>query len=142
MVTEMLCSNDKYPEYNFSFKLDHELNPELVRDLLDVQKQHGLSCYLGHVVVSGENFWMPIRQYFTKPTKKIVRYPGCVYINLVGASLIFSYGLVTESAKVAKVGEVVEGDLEKVKSLGAAVWKDTVDSMAPKRILMTVTPKA
>lgn len=136
----MHCTTDKYPELNYRFALDYVGNPELVSDLLETQKRYGLSCYLGHVVVSGENFWMPIRQYFAKPVNRIVRYPGCVYINLVGASLIFSYGIVTESAKVAKVGDVLEIDMEKMKRLGAAVWRDTVDSMAPSRIQMTITP--
>lgn len=136
----MQCTVDGFPELGFNFTLRPDLNPDTVAHILDVQKKYGLSCYLGHVVISGKTFWLPSRTSYTGTENKVTRAPGDVYLYSPGESICFNYGPTTESAKVNKFGEVSADSLPVLQALGELVWKRTILDFVKTQILMTIAP--
>ncbi|RAH50405.1 uncharacterized protein BO95DRAFT_500889 [Aspergillus brunneoviolaceus CBS 621.78] len=87
-----------------------------------------LQSTLGHVVISGEAFWLPTRIVHLGRDHLVPRHPGAVYLNAVGGSLCLTYGRVTESAPVNKVADVEAADLPALVQLGRLVYEQTVAS--------------
>ena len=83
---------------------------------------------LGHVVVSGGGIWLPTRYVFTGTPNWVQRERGTLYFYAPGQSLCITYGAVTESADVNRLGEVIPEHLDRLTQLGAAIWKHTISS--------------
>ena len=103
-------------------------NPAVV-DL--VLNQLPLSTVLGHVVVSGETFWFPTRVVSLEPGNMVKRQPGDVYYHSAGQTVVFSYGGITESAKVNKFGRVLQEDFASLRAVGKLVYQQTVANEKP-----------
>ncbi|RAH77210.1 hypothetical protein BO86DRAFT_413308 [Aspergillus japonicus CBS 114.51] len=123
------------PEAGLAFraKLLTEENPDVASQLIT---QLPLQSTLGHVVISGEAFWLPTRIVHLGRDHMVQRHPGAVYLNAVGGSLCLTYGSVTESAPVNKVADVEEADRHTLSQLGRLVYEKTVSSA--RHTLLTI----
>ncbi|OJK04302.1 hypothetical protein ASPACDRAFT_55798 [Aspergillus aculeatus ATCC 16872] len=123
------------PEVALSFraKLLTAENPDVAAQLV---AQLPLQSTLGHVVISGEAFWLPTRIVHLGRDRMVPRHPGAVYLNAVGGSLCLTYGNVTESAPVNKVADVEAADLPALVQLGRLVYEHTVASA--RHTLLTI----
>ncbi|RAH65240.1 uncharacterized protein BO66DRAFT_443234 [Aspergillus aculeatinus CBS 121060] len=123
------------PEAALSFraKLLAADNPDVAAQLV---AHLPLQSTLGHVVISGEAFWLPTRIVHLGRDHLVPRHPGAVYLNAVGGSLCLTYGRVTESAPVNKVADVEAADLPALVQLGRLVYEQTVASA--RHTLLTI----
>ncbi|RAL15814.1 uncharacterized protein BO97DRAFT_458747 [Aspergillus homomorphus CBS 101889] len=123
------------PEVGLSFraKLLAKESPDVAEQLLS---QLPMQSTLGHVVISGQAFWLPTRIVHLGRNNMVKRHPGAVYLNSVGGSLCLTYGSITESALVNKVAEVLEEDLPIISQLGRLVFDKTVTSA--RHTLLTI----
>jgi len=108
---------------SFRARLLPDENPDVVRQVL---AQLPLQSVLGHVVVSGEAIWLPTRIVHLARNNMVERSPGAVYLYAPGQTICLTYGRVTESAKVNKFGEVIDGDFPILRKLGEIVYEQTV----------------
>jgi len=99
--------------------------------------------YLGHVVVSGRNFWLPTRiKLLGPPDQKVIREVGDVYLYTPGQTVIFTYGEATETATVAKFGKVkTQPQINDLKRVGEQIWRSSVIEGNPKGYFMRLSPK-
>jgi len=107
-----------------TIKLDED-GPTLNGDIIESLP---LKTTLGHVVVSGGGIWLPTRYVFTGKPNWVQRQRGTVYFYAPGQSICITYGAVTESANVNRLGEVIPEHLDRLAELGNAVWKLTIDA--------------
>ena len=112
-------------QQNISFRvgLMHEENPDVVAKVLETLPFESLA---GHVVISGEGFWMPTKIVHLGRNNMVTRTPGSVYFYAPGQTICMTYGAITESALVNKFGQVFEEDMDVFRSLGQTVWEKTV----------------
>lgn len=116
-------------------KLDDKgpsLNAEILNSL-------PLETTLGHVVVSGGGIWLPSRYVFTGTPNWVPRQRGTMYFYAPGQSICITYGAITESAKVNRLGEVIPEHLDRLTALGEAVWKRTIDAAQRPPVRVSVT---
>jgi hypothetical protein len=118
---------------SFRAKLLADENPDVVQQVL---AQLPLQSVLGHVVVSGEAIWMPTRIVHLGRNNMVRRHPGAVYLYAPGQTICLTYGRITESAKVNKFAEVLEGDLPILQMLGEIVYAQTVAQ--PRRNIVEI----
>jgi hypothetical protein len=117
LVTELL-------DEPITIELDDDgpsLNAEIIKSL-------PLHTTLGHVVVSGGGIWLPTRYVFTAAPNWVQRRRGTMYFYAPGQSICITYGAITESANVNRLGEVIPEDLGRLTYLGEAIWKRTIDA--------------
>ncbi|WP_138927905.1 hypothetical protein [Verminephrobacter aporrectodeae] len=129
MATILRCAIDGHEDLAFSIDCTYgeASNPNIFAAVMACLDKYGLFCYLGHVTISGRNFWVPTRVVFTgKPDNTVDRQPGDVYLYAPGQTIIFTYGAATETAKVGKFAEVVSSDRPKLELIGDLVWKNTI----------------
>ena len=107
-----------------TIKLDED-GPSLNGDIIESLP---LETTLGHVVVSGGGIWLPTRYVFTGEPNWVQRKRGTVYFYAPGQSICITYGAVTESPNVNRLGEVIPEHLDRLTELGNAVWKLTIDA--------------
>ena len=112
-------------------------NPDVVARVLE---QLPLCSVTGHVVVSGEGFWVPTRIVHLGRSNMVPRTPGSVYLYAPGQTICFTYGTITESAKVNKFAQVPDEDLPALRRLGRHVWEKTVAQ--PRRSLITINVRS
>lgn len=112
-------------QLSFRVRLLTADNPAVV-DL--VRAQLPMNSVLGHVVISGETFWIPTRIISLGPGNMVKRQPGDVYYHSAGQSMCFSYGGITESARVNKFGQVLQEDFDTLRAVGKLVYQQTVAS--------------
>ncbi len=116
----------EFPDFKVSVSatLLEETNPELCQ----VFWNHlPFECVQEHGVISGEIVycWVPI--VTTAPVRaqeKLDETPvgRLLYSQMTGNKLIAKYGPVTEPLKLIPIGQVAEEDIEKLKTVGRAVW--------------------
>lgn len=140
--TKMKCVVDGHPELTVTIDLAFgwQHNPASVIAVLDCYNKYGLYCFMGHVVVSGANVWMPTRVSFTGSSYKVTRQVRDVYLYAPGESIAFTYGEVTEGAGIPKFGEVLAADADKLTNLGDFVWQNTVLNFSKKPVFMSMIP--
>ncbi|MBI1778103.1 MAG: hypothetical protein HYR63_22420 [Proteobacteria bacterium] len=109
-------------------------NPDVVDEVV---KRLPLESVLGHVVISGESFWLPTRIVHLGRNNMVRRTLGAVYLYAPGQTICLCYGSITESASINKFGQVVESDLPILRRLGQSVYEQTVAN--PKKNLVRVT---
>lgn len=112
-------------------------NPDVIARVLE---QLPLSSVAGHVVVSGEGFWMPTRIVHLGRSNMVLRTPGSIYLYAPGQTICFTYGAVTESAKVNKFAQVLDDDLPTLRRLGRHVWDETVAQ--PRRSVVKINVRS
>lgn len=108
---------------SFRVKLLSQENPDVVEQVL---AQLPLKSVLGHVVVSGESFWLPTKIVHLGRSNMVQRELGSVYLYAPGQTICMCYGKITETSKVNTFGNVVEEDLPILQELGAYVYEHTV----------------
>ena len=92
----------------------------------DLVRQLPLKSVLGHVVISGQTFWMPTRILSLGPRTMVEREPGAVYFNPRGQTICVCYGAITKSAKINQFGHVLQEDFSKLQAIGELVYQQTV----------------
>jgi hypothetical protein len=118
----------------FRANLLEEENPDVVAQVLNILP---FESVLGHVVISGEAIWLPTRIVHLGRSNMVQRSPGAVYLYAPGQTICLTYGAITESASVNKFGQIIEGDLPKLRALGEYVYQQTVAQ--PRRTLVGIT---
>jgi hypothetical protein len=126
------------PRYGLRAKLDflEEDNPELCAAVL---RHLPLESLLGHVVISGEGFWLPTRIVHLAPSRMVKRAVGAVYFNAPGQTICFTYGAITESAPVNRFGQVHAADLPALAEIGRRVWQETVADPVRKPVTAVIS---
>ena len=108
-------------------------NPDVVGQVV---KRLPLESVLGHVVISGESFWLPTRIVHLGRSNMVPRTLGAVYLYAPGQTICLCYGSITESASINKFGQVVDSDLPILRRLGEFVYEQTVAN--PRRNLVRI----
>jgi hypothetical protein len=138
--TFLRCTISGYPALDFEIDLRHGRNfnrnvYQAVLDGIGVE----LTCQLGHVVISGRNFWIPTRIVLEDPPEsKAIRTVGDVYLYIPGQTIVFTYGVATETAKVATFGIVRYPDV--LQAIGDMVWQKTVIEGSRETPMMRIVP--
>lgn len=113
------------PSYGATFRAEmlEKQNPALVEAVWNALP---VESVLGHVVVSGEGIWIPTRIIHVAPSVMVTRTPGSLYFYAPGQTICFTYGEITESAKVNKFAQVGEKDIPVLQEIGRKVYSATV----------------
>lgn len=119
----MLLFSVSGTQLSFRTRLLTTANPSVVALVL---RELPLKSVLGHVVISGQTFWMPTRILSLGPGNMVKRECGAVYYYAPGQSICVCYGSVTEAADVNQFGYVPEEDFDKLKAVGDLVYQQTV----------------
>ena len=122
-VAESLVFDVLDTDLQFSATTVPDENPEMVKRFLE---ELPFTSVLGHVVISGEGFWAPMRIVALGKYPKVQRTQGSVYFYSAGQSLCFTYGVITESALVNKIAQVPKSQFDVLSEVGRLVWRRTV----------------
>lgn len=116
-----------WPDYNKSVTavMREDLNPDLAAI---VWEELPMTSQMGHVVISGESMWCPVKIVHLAKDNKVVRQPGDVYLFASGQSIVITYGSITETAKVSKFAEVLQEDMPTLITMGKIVLEQTVNN--------------
>lgn len=120
-------------DLSFRARLLPQDNPDVAEQIL---AQLPLKSVLGHVVVSGQSFWLPTRIVHLGRNNMVPRKLGSVYLYAPGQTICLCYGKITESANINQFAEVFEEDIPKLQALGAHVYEETVAN--PRRSVVEI----
>jgi hypothetical protein len=136
MSSPMLLFSVSGTQLSFRASLLTADNPSIIALVRD---QLPLESVLGHVVISGETFWVPTRILSLGKGNMVQRQPGAVYYYAPGQTICVCYGRITESAKINQFSRVLEADFDNLQAIGKLVYQQTVADENPTIVRIKVS---
>ncbi|ODV42416.1 hypothetical protein AWV79_27030 [Cupriavidus sp. UYMMa02A] len=137
-MTILNCSIENHPEFDFQINLRSDIDPSLVRKILDIVHEESIDCYLEHDYLRGHVFYVPVKAYFGVADESRYQPPvaGSVFLNDAYNQIGFICGEIDNSRKVAKFGSA---PVDKLEQLGKYLWETSASSFKPTLLRMKIT---